>query len=101
MSFKRRLLNNILISVIVYFIILIIIIVLSCYQNFYVKEKLRLIPQSTGDALLDAAIMAGPGNVKRKTAEQSSLVQWQVTNILNTFQGLNSFLYSSDIQDVS
>lgn len=78
---------------------------LSCYRIFYilssifdfVKEKLRLIPQSTGDALLDAAIMAGPGNVKRKTAEQSSLVQWQVMNILYTFQGLNSFLYSSDI----
>lgn len=57
----------------------------------FVKEKLRLIPQSTGDTLLDAAIMAGPGNVKRKTAEQSSLVQWQVMNILYTFQGLNSF----------
>ncbi|KAG8335221.1 cytoskeletal anchoring at plasma membrane [Homalodisca vitripennis] len=41
-------------------------------------EKLSLIPQSTADVLTDSAIMAGPGNTKRKLADHSSVIQWQV-----------------------
>ncbi|XP_054279195.1 uncharacterized protein LOC128997581 [Macrosteles quadrilineatus] len=42
------------------------------------RDRLSLIPHKVEDMLTDSAISAGPGNVKRKTSTQSTVVQWQI-----------------------
>jgi len=59
------------------------------------RDRLSLIPQSVEDLLTDSAISAGPGNVKRKSSAQSSVVQWQI--------GCNGKVlpkYSSQVQQI-
>jgi hypothetical protein len=51
------------------------------------QDVFQLQPQNfQEDLLADSVVLAGPGNVKKRTKRQSTSIQWQVGRLVSSFK---------------